>query len=105
VPEGQEKALNEPVIELENGHALLARPGAFRVLSPPEEAAYLALEEQLRTLCVGATVTLAQAGVGPGNALAVISTALRSQLRALGAGAPSTAAASGGAPPDGDPGG
>lgn len=86
VPEGAEVALSEPVVELETGHALLARPGALRPLSLAEERVYEALEQELRALVTGAGITLAQAGVMPGHALQLITTALRSQLRALGAG-------------------
>jgi hypothetical protein len=96
VPEGQSVPLSEPVIELENGHALLARPGAWRRLSPTEERVYLALEQELRTLVAGAAVALAQGGAMPGHALQVVSAAIRSQLRAL--------AAPGEARPDGEAG-
>jgi hypothetical protein len=91
VPEGQSVALPEPVVELESGHALLARPGAFRTLSPREEAVYLALEQELRTLVTGAAIELAKAGVLPGAALQLVATGLRSQLRALGAGGSASA--------------
>ena len=95
VPEGATTALSEPVVELESGHALLARPGAWRTLSPVEERVYEALEQELRTLVTGAGITLAKAGVLPGHALQIVTCAFRAQLRALGAGAASAEPAEG----------
>ena len=81
-PKDSDKAVTEPVIELENGHILLDRPG-IRVLTDREREVYESFLRELSTLMTGACVVLRDAGSNQASALQLLSVGLAEQRRAL----------------------